>query len=117
MKSDFIEQRGLRLREIGSAARFTQDEGSHNLCPTVLTTPAQRNFALSALHAAMKGEDDLSSGGGRERSSRSSNAAQTAAMTTVGEDDTTTAAAAIDSRDESQLSAKEGDEVGEGLLL
>ena len=49
----------------------------------------------------MKGEDPLSGDGdGSERSS----AAQTAAaMTTVDEDDT---AAAIDSRDESQLSAK-----------
>ena len=56
-------------------------------------------FVLPDL-AAMKGEDPLFGGGVRERSS----AAQTAAaMTTVDEDDT---AAAIDSRDESQLSAK-----------
>ena len=65
----------------------------------------------------MKGED-LSSSGGRERRSPHSSATQTAeaAMTTVeAEDDTSTdggrtrtGAEAIDSRDESQLSAKEG---------
>ena len=50
----------------------------------------------------MKGEDPLSGDGdGSERSSAAQTAA--AAMTTVDEDDT---AAAIDSRDESQLSAK-----------
>ena len=55
----------------------------------------------------MKGEDLSSGGGPSERSSHSTSATQTA-MTTV---DTSTAAieaAAIDSRDESQLSAKEG---------
>ena len=61
----------------------------------------------------MKGEDLSSGGGPSERSSHSTSATQTA-MTTV---DTSTAAieaaAAIDSRDESQLSAK-GEE---GLLL
>ena len=60
-------------------------------------------FVLPDL-AAMKGEDPLFGGVGRERSSHCFPAAQTAAaMTTVDEDDT---AAAIDSRDESQLSAK-----------
>ena len=65
--------------------------------------PTNLKFDLFVLPdlAAMKGEDPLSGDGdGSERSS----AAQTAAaMTIVDEDDT---AAAIDSRDESQLSAK-----------
>ena len=59
-------------------------------------------FVLPDL-AAMKGEDPLFGGGVRERSSHCSAAQTAAAMTTVDEDDT---AAAIDSRDESQLSAK-----------